>query len=234
MISTILALMLLAAPVSGDVGAGAETDDPIPRGAPKDDFAFVAWCDGVLAGHMDLAQRVQSVLPLDPEQEKIGHAYLEGYEKALAKSPEGRTEAGHQRAIDARAIGWNNWDQARNADAKLAADTYLAWQLPGRCEHVAIRLSGDKDLFRMAPTVEEAQAMGVSTPVAGAQAAQQAEADRAAPPPPAAAGDDVPAEAVKINTLPDAPKLPGEAAPADAPAPPSADPKPKKKGWWPW
>lgn len=255
----LLALMLLAAePARAREPVPTAASEPLPAGAPADDFSFVAWCDGVLAGHMDLAERVRSVMPTDPEQQKIGQAYLDAYEKALARSKEGATEAGRKRATEARAIGWNNWDKARAADLKLAAYTYLNWQLPGRCEHAAIRLSGDKSLFRMAPTLEEAQARGEATPVASSKAQQEANAARAldpSAPPPAAADSETPADAVRISTIPDAPKLPGDtaattadgtavASPDAAAAAASDDQKPadsakpaKKKGmfgWLPW
>ena len=189
-----------AAPSPAQAQAQEALADRIPAGAPKDDFGFVAWCDGVLSGHMDLAERVRSVLPLDPVQQKIGRAYLDAYEKALSVSKEGRTEAGRKRAEAARQVGWKNWDKARKADKQLAADTYLAWQLPGHCEKAAIRLSGDEDLFRMSPTVQEVEAMGEASPVANAQAADAAagEAPTVGPAPAAGAGDDL-----KIKTLPD-------------------------------
>jgi len=194
-----------AAPVQAQAQTQAEATlaDRIPAGAPKDDYSFVAWCDGVLSGHMNLAERVQSVLPLDPVQQKIGRAYLEAYEKALAVSKEGKTEAGRKRAEAARQIGWKNWDKARKADKQLAADTYLAWQLPGHCEKAALRLSGDKDLFRMSPTVQEVEAAGEAAPFANTQAtaaAAAASGDVATvtATPAAAAADDL-----KIRTLPD-------------------------------
>ena len=166
------------APAQTQVQVAETLADRIPAGAPKDDFGFVAWCDGVLSGHMDLAERVQSLLPLDPVQQKIGQAYLQAYEKALSDSKEGKTEAGRKRAEAARQIGWNNWGPARKANKQLAADTYLAWQLPGHCEKAALRLSGDEDLFRMSPTVQEVEAMGEETPVANGQATAAAAGGR--------------------------------------------------------
>jgi hypothetical protein len=203
----LFALLLAAADPSAATAAPAPVQtqaeetlaDRIPAGAPKDDFGFVAWCDGVLAGHMELAERVQSVLPVDPVQQKIGRAYLQAYEKALTGSKEGQTEAGHKRAEAAREIGWKNWEPARKANKQLAADTYLAWQLPGHCEKAAIRLSGDNDLFRMSPTVQEVEALGEEAPVANAQAAAaSAAAAGAATAPVAATNDDL-----NIKTLPD-------------------------------
>lgn len=164
MAATLLALaLLLADPASADApvstrAADAALPNPaadlLPQGAPEDDFGFVAWCHGVLSGHMDLAVRVQDKLPLDEAQTKIGKAYLAGYETALDAAPEGKTEAGRKRAVAAREDGWSKWEPARAVDHQLAADSYLAWQLPARCEHAAQRLAGRKDLFRLNASVE--------------------------------------------------------------------------------
>jgi hypothetical protein len=225
-----------ARPVAASRAADADPDaeDPYPAGAPRDDFGMVAWCDGVLAGHMDLAERVQAVLPLDPETQKIGAAYLDGFEKALAVSKEGKTEKGKSRAEAARAVGWKNWDPARKADKKLASDSYLAWQMPGRCEHAAVRLSGDKDLFRIVPTLAEVEAMGEATPVSSGRATAgdtptTRDTTAEAPPPPA-----VTADAIRINTIPDAPGAAASAPPEAPPAQVPAQTPPKKKGWFGW
>jgi hypothetical protein len=146
------------APVSAPVStAGADLSerpvdrDTLPQGAPEDDYRFVAWCDGVLAGHMDIAERVKDVLPIDDVQQKIGKSYLRAYVRALDSSPQSKTAEGRQAAETARLDGFNKWEQARNADHKLAAETYLSYQLPPRCEHAALRLSHNPNLFKSTP-----------------------------------------------------------------------------------
>jgi len=152
--------LILFALFSGQeaVSAGAPVPDPAavvsqaeytPEGAPKDDYQFTAWCRGVLEGHMALADRVQPILPLDEVQQKVGNAYLNGYDEALEAGKDAQSAEALQAAADARAAARANWDRAMKADLQLAADTYLAWQLPGRCEHAAKRVAGRDDLFRM-------------------------------------------------------------------------------------
>jgi hypothetical protein len=149
-----------AAPVATQ---GQEDPDYLPKGAPSDDFAFVAWCDGVLSGHMDLAAHLSDVLPLDDVQQTIGHDYLRAYAQAMATSPESKTAEGKKRAEAARLDGWSRWEAARNTpDKNLAVNTYLAYQLPGRCEHAAERLSHNPKLFARAPSVDEVAAMGTN------------------------------------------------------------------------
>lgn len=147
-------------PATAPAAARPTQAEYTPEGAPKDDYNFTAWCHGVLSGHMALAERVQSVLPLDEVQQKIGKAYLKGYEEALAIGKRTRSPAEIDAADAIRAAARANWSTAMKADLQLGADTYLAWQLPGRCEHAAIRVAGRADLFRMAPTVQDMETFG--------------------------------------------------------------------------
>jgi hypothetical protein len=192
-----------AAPVTTQ---GQEDPDYLPKGAPADDFGFVAWCDGVLSGHMDLAAHLADVLPLDDVQETIGHDYLRGYAQAMARSPEGKTDAGRKRAEAARLDGWSRWEAARNTpDKNLAVDTYLAYQLPGRCEHAAERLSGNPHLFDRAPSADAVAAMGTNGISGRADAVAAAHPMPPAPapvrmPPPMPAPQPAPSEAMTTTT----------------------------------
>jgi len=207
MASLLLALALLAADPAADAPVStvsASVVAPVelqPAGAPTDDFAFVAWCHGVLSGHMEIAERVQSILPMDEVQQKIGKAYIKGYEQALALAPQGGQAGERERAKAARESGFRNWDKARAAELQIAADTYLGWQLPGKCEHAAKRIAGRDDLFSLAPTLADLEA---DAPVGRA-------APASAPP---VSSDAAPA------LPPSAPSEPaGGAEPAAAPAP---------------
>ena len=125
---------------------------PIPPGAPSDDFGLVAWCHGALRGHMELAAQINEV---DADQEAIGREYLKSYEVALAASPQSKTDAGARAAAAARQAGHGSWAAARSSQNRETQKfTYLGWQLPGRCEHAAKRLTTNGDLLgaAVAPT----------------------------------------------------------------------------------
>lgn len=195
--------LILFALLSGQeaVSAGAPLPDPAaavsqaeytPEGAPQDDYQFTAWCRGVLEGHMALADRVQSVLPLDEVQQKVGNAYLTGYDEALEAGKGAQSAEALQAAANARIAAKANWDRAMKADLQLAADTYLAWQLPGRCEHAAKRVAGRDDLFRME------QSDDASAPLAASSAAVTPTSLMAAEPAPA----DEPADMGMQNLVP--------------------------------
>jgi hypothetical protein len=126
------------------------TNLPIPAGAPSDDFGLTAWCHGALRGHMELAKTVGEH---EEELDAIGREYLQGYDKALAVSDEGTTAAGKQTAAAARKTGYDSWASARtSANKETQRYAYLGWQLPGRCEHAAKRISNNPNLFSAALT----------------------------------------------------------------------------------
>ena len=128
---------------------------PTINDAPKSDFERVAWCHGILSGDMQLADVINSLEPKDPQIETIGRSYLRAYEAALTLSTQGKTKAGHALAEKARQKGFDEWSQARTSEIHKAAWVYDNWQLPGDCEHAAVRLSGHPNLFAEMATDEE-------------------------------------------------------------------------------
>ena len=131
-----------------------------PRGpyieeAPKDDIARVAWCRGALEGHMELAKHVASITPYDEKLVTIGTSYTRAYDSALALSIEAQTDNGQAKILEARNLGKSHWDLAFQAQIKSAAWAYDTWQLPGDCEHAAVRISGRDHLFSEMATDEE-------------------------------------------------------------------------------
>lgn len=137
----------LVAPAAGPV------ESPLPSGAPADDFGLVAWCHGALRGHLELAEQIRETLPVDAEQQALGRQYLASYDAALAAAPQAKTSEGPLRVIQAKEAGYQRWAPARAAvDRQTQAFTYLSWQLPGRCDQAAQRLSANADLLGAALT----------------------------------------------------------------------------------
>lgn len=130
---------------------------PVIADAPADDFNRVAWCHGILSGHMDLAERISDAEPLSQEMEKIGASYLRAYEAALTLSKKGEAAEGRKSAEAAREKGFNGWEEARKAPKGQAAGAYVNWSLPGDCERAAKTLSGHPDIFKEMQTEEEAK-----------------------------------------------------------------------------
>lgn len=124
--------------------------------APKGDFERVAWCHGILSGDMELAEIIAPLEPVDERIQTIGRSYLRAYEAALTLSSEGKSASGRATAEMARQRGYNAWAHARTAEIRKAAYAYDSWQLPGDCEHAAVRISGHPNLFAELATDAEA------------------------------------------------------------------------------
>ncbi len=120
---------------------GASLAPPGLEGAPKDDFGRVAWCHGLLSGHMALARHIASVQPLNAEKQQVGLSYLNTFVGALAASPEGAAPDAQARAQQLRQAGYDRWKPARLANLDAAADLYAAFRLPAECNAAAAKLA---------------------------------------------------------------------------------------------
>jgi hypothetical protein len=136
-------------------------DLPLPKDAPADDFGLVSWCHGALTGHLDLYHLVKPALSeagyvQDEAMIEAGRYYLKLYSNvidaalAVRKDPEMS-----ERSLQLREQGYGIWAAAASADVELRKDTFLGWQLPGRCEHAARRLQDQ--LLTANPTIAEAK-----------------------------------------------------------------------------
>lgn len=138
--------------------AVAAGEDPFPAGAPTDDFGFMGWCYGALAGHIDLYEQVMpevrrietqfpdSDKPIDDimqgyaDQNAEGRRVLEGYARALSVE-EATGRADGARRAEAVTIGRDIWRGAPQADPRQLAQLWMSWGLPGRCDATAQRLA---------------------------------------------------------------------------------------------
>jgi hypothetical protein len=175
-LASLFALALLAAPATAPAAAaGGVPEEPIPAGAPSDDYGLVNWCAGALSGHMVLYHQVKpelDALPdpspketaaLDTDQIKAGRDYLNLYKKAIEAAERASPRSISDRGLAMRRQGNAIWNAARaTRDGKARMWTYLGWELPGRCETAAERLY-EKSLL-------SAQALGIDI-VGGASAA---------------------------------------------------------------
>jgi hypothetical protein len=175
-LASLFALALLAAPAATPApAAGGVPDEPVPAGAPSDDYGLVNWCAGALSGHMVLYHQVKPELDslpdsspketaaLDTDQIKAGRDYLALYKKAIEAAERASPRSIADRGLAMRRQGNSIWNAARaTKDGKARMWTYLGWELPGRCETAAERLY-EKSLV-------SAQALGIDL-VGGASAA---------------------------------------------------------------
>jgi hypothetical protein len=175
-LASLFALALMAAPAPAPTAAPAGLpEEPVPAGAPSDDYGLVNWCAGALSGHMVLYHRVKpelDALPdaspketaaLDADQIKAGREYLELYKKAIEAAEKASPRSIADQGLQDRKVGSAIWAAARaTTDGKTRMWTWLSWELPGRCETAAERLY-EKSLL-------SAQALGIDL-VGGSSAA---------------------------------------------------------------
>jgi hypothetical protein len=138
----------------------ASDDSDIPGGAPTDDYGFVAWCSGALAGHMALYPMVKPQLDamqrpdeakdnakLDQEQLAAGETYLKLYQRALRAAEKASGANLLTRKQEAQAQGSRIWGAARAADPQTRMWSWIMWELPARCETAATRLEKSSSLL---------------------------------------------------------------------------------------
>lgn len=208
----------------------------IPKGAPSDDFGFVAWCRGALTGHMALYELVKPELKsierpgegaadekLDQEQMKAGREYLALYRRAMIAAEKAHPQL-HDRGQIVEGEGESIWNAPRAADARTRMWSWLLWELPGRCEIAAKRLETHAGLlgaaFRDTPAaapLDAGAAAGAPAPADGASPAATGDAPASVAPDASAAP--APADANATGATPGAPAPPPEAAAPEAAAP---------------
>jgi hypothetical protein len=163
-IASVLALALAAAeapeappPAATAPAAAAPAAQPeTPSGAPTDDYGFVAWCHGALAGHMELYSMVKPELDKvspggdDTEQMKAGRDYLDLYARAMRAAEQASPTNIKPRGEEAEAQGYRIWAAARAAEPRTQMWSYLMWELPARCETAARRLEARASLLGQA------------------------------------------------------------------------------------
>jgi hypothetical protein len=170
-----LALLTADAPPPPAPAVDLVAQEPLPAGAPSDDYGLVSWCTGALTGHMQLYNLVKPELDslpdskpketavLDAQQMKAGQEYLDLYKKATDAAEKASPQPIGERGLQQRRMGSSIWNAAMStADKKARMWTWLGWELPGRCETSAERLY-EKSLL-------SAQALGIDL-VGGASAA---------------------------------------------------------------
>ena len=137
--------------------AAANGEEPFPSGAPTDDYGFMAWCYGALAGHIALYDRVlPEVRRIEGEfpdagtsldkvmdgykiQHERGQKILAIYDKALnIEEASGRTHGVDRTTAVTK--GREAWRGSDTAEARQLAQLWMSWALPDRCQSTAGRL----------------------------------------------------------------------------------------------
>lgn len=116
--------------------------NPLPRGAPTQDYPLVAWCDALVTGHADLGETLTDRTPEDVELVRLGRLEAQDFRSALAAAEPRQTAAARAAAQQAAAAAKAQWAPllASEDEAARSQSFGLFYGLPGRCEHAARRI----------------------------------------------------------------------------------------------
>ena len=168
-----------AAPVVAQA-APIAVEDVIPDGAPTDDYGFVAWCHGALAGQIELDPLVEKDMDSiegktaaakrkagDTEIASQHKKYMALYEKALSAAEKASPTAIHQDGVEAELQGYKIWGPTKNKPAVWRMVDWGNWEVPPHCEKAAQRLYDRSSLFGVA-LKDEASDVAKATDPTGA------------------------------------------------------------------
>ncbi len=189
-----------------------------PVSAPTDDYGYVGWCYGVLAGYVDLydvampeVERIERAWPTPSTEENIKIIYpgqraearenLKGLQAAMEAAEKASPTAIHKDGLAAIKKGRAVWTGATTVPKAQLAQFWMSWSPPAKCEETAKTLTERSNLF--------GQALGanVPTPEKTAEAAE-APVDVAAAPEETAIDALLPSGETPPEAAPKAPKEP--------------------------
>ena len=116
--------------------------NPLPPGAPTDDYPLVAWCEALVNGHVSLGETLTTPEEGDVELMRLARLEAADFHDALAAA-RGRQNASTQAAANAAAAeAAAKWIPliAQQDEAARSQAFGLFFGLPGRCEHAARRI----------------------------------------------------------------------------------------------
>ncbi len=138
---------------------------PVPRGAPTDDYALVAWCDALVSGHVALGETLSTRDPLDLEIMRLGLLEATDFRDALSSAASRQTPAGRAAADAAAAAATAQWATLMAQDEAVRSRSFgLFFGLPGRCEHAARRIRNG--ITTPPATLDDAGLDETGTPIA--------------------------------------------------------------------
>lgn len=115
---------------------------PLPPGAPREDYALVAWCDALVSGHVRLGETLTDPSDLDQEIMRLGRLEAADFRAGLNAARSRQSPESLAAAETAVAERTALWDAAiAREDESYRSEVFgLFFGLPGRCEHAARRL----------------------------------------------------------------------------------------------
>lgn len=119
--------------------------NPLPPGAPQEDYPLVAWCEALVSGHVETGESLTNPDELDREIMRLGRLEAADFRSALTAARP-RVDAALQAQADAAVENARaKWSLVlANPDEASRSQVFgLFYGLPGRCEHAARRIRAD-------------------------------------------------------------------------------------------
>ena len=174
------------APEKPEERAEAKPEEaPFPPGAPRDDYGFVGWCYGALAGYLDLHDRVMpevtriegayrrpgSSLADDlktyDDMQKASRANMKLFARAIEAAEKASLQPISQRGAAAIQKGRSAWAGAASMSDRTVAQQWMGWALPARCTSTATALEQRAKLMGATFKANEAPPEPSAEPTAG-------------------------------------------------------------------
>lgn len=138
---------------------------PIPPGAPSDDYRFVAWCYGALAGYLELhdevmpeVTRIESTwrrpgskladdLKVYADQQRQGRIDMKRFRSAMTAAEKASVQPINTEGAAAIARGHAVWNAGPEVTTARKAQEWMSWSLPARCTATADTLEKRANLM---------------------------------------------------------------------------------------
>jgi hypothetical protein len=135
--------------------AAAPVEDRLPAGAPRDDYAFVAWCYGSLRAYLDLHDQVMPEvtriegafrrpgsklsddLKVYDDMQKTGRSQLRLFQGAMTAAEKASMRPINTIGAAAVSQGRAVWKVGPEVTKARLAQEWMSWTLPDRCEKTA-------------------------------------------------------------------------------------------------
>jgi hypothetical protein len=130
-------------------------ESPIPPGAPREDYPFVAWCYGNLRGYLELhdqvmpeVTRIESTfrppgrkladdLKVYEDQQRQGRADLKRFQAAMTAAEKASLRPINTIGGEAVRRGRQVWVAPPGVSKARLAQEWMSWTLPARCQTTA-------------------------------------------------------------------------------------------------
>jgi hypothetical protein len=156
-----LALMASDAPPPGNPQQG----EPLPAGAPTEDYPLTAWCYGAMSEYLTVYDRVKPDLKAidkmfgssEPKEREpyasdmaAAHVELKVLADAVVAAEKASPSPIAQQGAESVKLGRSIWAPAESKTSRELARAWLSWALPDRCDSTARSLASKSALLGQA------------------------------------------------------------------------------------